>query len=312
MTNANTTDNAAKFAFFYMLSLVALVFMALSTGMIIFQVINKNIMDTLHEGSGQFSSEALKFAISALIISAPVFFAASRSIYRSLFSGALNRESGIRKWLTYFILFIASVVMIGWLIFTINNFLNGELTLKFLLKAVTAIGIAVSVFTFYYYDIRRAEVIDKKDRVISVYFYGTLAIIIAAFVSALFVVESPTITRNRKLDNAILDSFNQIDQAISEYYRENSRLPEDLNVLREEYPYITDEDIRDKETGAFEFNIKGDRAYELCAVFRTSNTDESGSYEWYKERWPHEAGEQCLKQKVLYLEEEKAIPLPIR
>src|SRR3989339_45567 len=264
MTNANTTDNAAKFAFFYMLSLVALVFMALSTGMIIFQVINKNIMDTLHEGSGQFSSEALKFAISALIISAPVFFAASRSIYRSLFSGALNRESGIRKWLTYFILFIASVVMIGWLIFTINNFLNGELTLKFLLKAVTAIGIAVSVFTFYYYDIRRPEVIDKKDRV------------------------------------------------ISEYYRENSRLPEDLNVLREEYPYITDEDIRDKETGAFEFNIKGDRAYELCAVFRTSNTDESGSYEWYKERWPHEAGEQCLKQKVLYLEEAKAIPLPIR
>src|SRR3989339_179145 len=249
MTNANTTDNAAKFAFFYMLSLVALVFMALSTGMIIFQVINKNIMDTLHEGSGQFSPEALKFAISALIISAPVFFAASRSIYRSLFSGALNRESGIRKWLTYFILFIASVVMIGWLIFTINNFLNGELTLKFLLKAVTAIGIAVSVFTFYYYDIRRPEVIDKKDRVISVYFYGTLAIIIAAFVSALFVVESPTITRNRKLDNAILDSFNQIDQAISEYYRENSRLPEDLNVLREEYPYITDEDIRDKATG---------------------------------------------------------------
>ncbi|MFH0892074.1 MAG: DUF5671 domain-containing protein [Candidatus Falkowbacteria bacterium] len=312
MTNANTTDNAAKFAFYYMLSLVALVFMALSTGMIIFQVINKNIVDTLHEGSGRFSSEALKFAISALIISAPVFFAASRGIYRSLFSGALNRESGIRKWLTYFILFIASVVMIGWLIFTINNFLNGELTLKFLLKAVTAIGIAVSVFTFYYYDIRRAEVVDKKDRVISVYFYGTLAIIIAAFVSALFVVESPTVTRNRKLDNAILESFSQIDQAISEYYRENSRLPENLSTLREEYPYITDEDIRDKETGAFELNITGDRAYELCAVFRTSNTDESGSYEWYRERWPHEAGRQCLKQKVLSLEEEKAMPLPIR
>ncbi len=35
-----SNHNSAKYAFFYMLSLVALVFVALSTGMIIFQIIN--------------------------------------------------------------------------------------------------------------------------------------------------------------------------------------------------------------------------------------------------------------------------------
>jgi hypothetical protein len=97
-------SNAAKFAFFYMLSLVALIFMALSTGMIIFQIINKNIPDILNIYQGTFSSETLKFAISALIISAPIFYVCMRQIFANLKSGDLEKDSGIRKWLTYFIL----------------------------------------------------------------------------------------------------------------------------------------------------------------------------------------------------------------
>ena len=138
-------NNSAKFAFFYMLSLVALIFMSLSSGMIIFQIINKNIADVFMSGyryKGNFSSDQLKFAISALLISAPIFYFSIKQIYKNLFSGALDKNSAIRKWLTYFILFISSVVMIGWLIAIVNSFLDGELTSKFILKALTAIFIA--------------------------------------------------------------------------------------------------------------------------------------------------------------------------
>lgn len=300
MTNENAANNAAKYAFFYMLSLVALIFTALSAGMIIFQLINKSIEDVLLSGGGQFSPETLKFAISALVIATPIFYITSHQIQKSLVSGALDRESGIRKWLTYFILFIASVVMLGWLISTINSFLDGELTLKFFLKALTAIGIAAAVFTFYYYDIRRSEIVNKKDRVVSIYFYASLVFIIAVFTASLFIVESPRETRSRKLDNAVLESFNQIDQAINEYYRENKKMPENLDILKEEYPYISDDNLKDPETEkVFELKITGDRSYELCAVFRTANNENNGSYdEWYKEMWPHAVGEQCLKKKV--------------
>ena len=64
----------AKFAFYYLLSLVALIFMALSTGMIIFQIINKCIVDVLEINPGMYDSGILKFAISAIIIAAPIFF----------------------------------------------------------------------------------------------------------------------------------------------------------------------------------------------------------------------------------------------
>ena len=68
-----------------MLSLVALVFMAVATGMIVFQIINKAIIDIINEYSGRYSSEALKFGISALIISAPIFYLTIRQINKNLF-----------------------------------------------------------------------------------------------------------------------------------------------------------------------------------------------------------------------------------
>ncbi|MDP2736291.1 MAG: DUF5671 domain-containing protein, partial [bacterium] len=129
----------AKFAFFYMLSLVALVFTSLSTGMIIFQIINKLIVDDLSLAPGGFSQDALRFAISAIIIAAPIYFILMRLINKNLLSGQMEKESGIRKWLTYFILLVSAVVMIGWFIATIGSFLNGEFTIKFILKSLTSI-----------------------------------------------------------------------------------------------------------------------------------------------------------------------------
>ena len=122
--------------------------------------------------------------------------------------------------------------MLGWLIATLNSFLDGELTTKFLLKAITAIGIAAAVFTFYYYDIKREKTKGKKDNFVRGYFIGTLIVVIATFIGSLFIVESPTDTRNRKLDNATLENFTSISNAIETYYLENEALPENLEVIK--------------------------------------------------------------------------------
>lgn len=310
----NTTNQAAKYAFFYMLSLVALIFMALSTGMIIFQIINKSLIDVLEQFRGRFSPDQLKFAISALIIATPIYFITMRQIYKSLVSGALAKDAGVRRWLTYFILFVSSVVMLGWLIATINSFLDGELTTKFILKSITAIGIAASIFTFYLYDIRREEVKGKKDKTISLYFYGSLAVIIAVFTVSLFFVESPTETRNRKFDNAILNKFSQIDSAISDYYFDNKTMPESLGVLEQEFNYISEEDLVDPATREqFKYQVLEEKKYELCATFRTSSKDdETMRDEYLKERWPHEAGEQCIAQRVIDIAAKEGIrPVPV-
>ena len=297
------TNNAAKFAFFYMLSLVALIFMALSTGMIIFQIINKKIVDLAYNFPGMFDSGVMKFAISAIIIAAPIYYITTWQINKNLQSGELDRDSGIRKWLTYFILFASSVVMLGWLIATVYSFLDGELTTKFILKSLTAMSIAVIVFSYYFYDIKREKVEGVKDDVVRYYFIGTLALVIFSIVSAFFFVESPMETRARKQDNAILEKFDRIDNAVNTYYAENRSMPVNLEELVDagiSKGFLQTEGIQDPLTKEkFIYNLTSSSAYQLCATFKISNKDiREVSYNYFKDRWPHDAGYQCLTQKV--------------
>jgi hypothetical protein len=297
------SNNSAKFAFFYMLSLVALIFMALSAGIIVFQIINKNIIDALQVFRGRYSSDALKFAISAIIISAPIYYLTVTQINKNLFKGLLDKDSGVRKWLTYFILFVSSVVMLGWLIATIYNFLDGELTVKFVLKALTAIAISTAIFTYYLYDIKRDNVVGVKDKVARAYFYGSLFVVIVVLVSAFIFVESPRETRNIKHDQGVINKFNQIDGAINTYYRDNKKLPESLDeLMTADTYYLIERDIEDPATKKrFEYKRVDETTYELCAVFMTASKDyeENGDYRYYYDkRWRHEAGYQCLRQKV--------------
>ncbi len=78
-------SNSPKYAFFYLLSLVSLGFMAVSVGMIIFQIINKNIPDLLASAAVCYEAEALRFAIASIVISAPIYYISSFQINKSLF-----------------------------------------------------------------------------------------------------------------------------------------------------------------------------------------------------------------------------------
>lgn len=297
----NSKTNSAKFAFYYMLSLVALTFMSLGTGMVIFQVINKYVVDQLVEYQTRFNPDILKYAISMLVVAAPIFYAVMRQIFKNLFTGQLDKESGVRRWLVYFILFVSAVIVLGTLVNILNNFLNGELTLKFILKALTVGGIAAIVFSFYLYDIRRVELLNKRDSFITIYFYGSLAIITAALIFSLFVIESPTTTRNRKLDNVIISSFDQIGSTIDSYYSEKKALPVSLDEMRKEYNSLSDNVFVDPVTGAkFDYRTKSQDEYELCATFRLTSEADNQYYSdrTLGQRWPHAVGYQCLSQKA--------------
>ena len=296
-------NNSAKFAFFYILSLIALVFVAISAGMIIFQVINKEILDILNEYSGRYSDNQMRFAISAIVISTPIYYITAKQIYKNLFTGELNKESGIRKWLTYLILLVAIIVMISWLIAILNGFLGGELTAKFILKAVTALVIAGIVFSFYLYDIKRDRVEGYKDKVVGIYFWASLVLIIAIFVTALFNVDSPGLSRNRKIDEQIVNNLQQIDSGVYDYYHNNEKLPATLEELRAEFKYIADDEIVNPvDKVEYEYKVIDEDEYEVCTTFLTSNMDEedfTGRFTTHDKAWWHEEGYQCIKQRVI-------------
>lgn len=308
MEKNNPLDNTPKFAFFYLLSLVALLFMALSTGMVVFQIINKFIPEAAGFHSGSYSSGPLRFAISALVVSIPVFYAVTSRIYKALYSGDLEPDAAIRRWLTYLILLVTSVVMIIWVIMTVNSFLDGELTLKFALKFLTVLIIAGTVFGFYLYDIKRENIRGEKDPVTRIFFWASLIAVLGVFVSGLLVVESPWEARAKRLDQQVLQDLSYLNSQIDRYYKEEEALPADLEQLTESSLYrVSDEDMTDPETGErYEYEVTGEKEYRLCADFRTSGQDEDNYY--LNREWPYEEGYNCFDLEVSPEEEPRAIP----
>jgi len=191
------------------------------------------------------------------------------------------------------------VVMISWLISTLNSFLGGEITTKFILKSVTALFISGFIFSFYLYDIRRDKAVGKKDKVITSYFYVSLALILVVLVAAFMFVDSPVKTRNKKIDQSIVDDFSRLSGAINSYYNYYDHLPENLEQVTMEYDYIDEDYLNNPQTDqAYQYNVLGSKEYELCTDFITSNKDKGALDDFYNQQWLHEAGYQCLKQKI--------------
>lgn len=313
----NKKNNSAKFAFLYLLSLVSLAFVSINVGQIIFQLINKYIVDVLSQNNAAFSSEILKFAIASLVVATPTYYFSNKFIYQSLYKGELDKEAGVRKWLTYLIIFIAFLVMIGSLIALLVNFLNGAITTQIILKCLTTLVISGIVFSFYFYDIRRDKTDGYKDKVLKIYFFSSLLIIIITFIASLFIVESPKLARNRQLDQKIISSFSMISYELNNYYQFYGKLPVDLSVLQKEYPGIAADFLQNPITEeAFKYQIKGDREYELCATFLTDtlvNLQNKDMAYYADPSWPHGIGYQCLSQKVQVLNKD-GVPLeaPVR
>ncbi|PIR93502.1 hypothetical protein COT99_00330 [Candidatus Falkowbacteria bacterium CG10_big_fil_rev_8_21_14_0_10_43_10] len=294
-----TSNNTAKFTFLYLLSLIALGFFAISAGNILFQLINKNIADIVESYNMLYNIQALRFAISAIIVSAPIYFVTVWQINKNLANGLLEKDSGIRKWLTYLILLVSALVIIGDLIAVIYNFLNGELSLKFSLKTLTILAIAGVVFSYYFYDMKREKI--EQDKVVNYYFYLTAVLAIIIFISGIFFVESPAEARQKRLDNEVVNALNAVESAIQEYYMTEEKLPENLDVLIEDIDYIQGKDLQNVVTKKeFEYKITSEREYELCTEFLRSNMEDKDNYSYgYLEgRYRHEAGYDCLKKKV--------------
>ena len=299
----------AKYAFYYLLSFTALIFMALSVGMVCFEIINKLVYDAI--SGGIFSSGTLQFAISALIIATPIYYLISNLIIKGLRKEELDKDSGIRRWLTYFIILVSSLIILGVLISTITNFLSGEMTTQFILKALTVIIIAAAVFSYYFYDIKREDLV-KHDKIVKIFFLASLVLVLAAFIAAWFFVESPKVARAKRLDQVVLNNIDNLESTVNTYYEKNKNLPATLEIIKNNPDFfINEKALKDPETGAMiTYNKKSTTEFEFCATFRLSNKEQDpdqGPYYTVAAGRVHSAGRQCLKGNLYSLNNDKNI-----
>src|SRR5580765_1143483 len=124
--------NLPRDVFLHLFAMVALYWSAISFITLCWQYINYFFPDALNYNYG-FNS-AMRFALASLFIVFPLFLLSSWLLNKIYSKESQVRDSKIRKWLIYLTLFVASLVILGDLVFTVNTFLNGEITPRFILK----------------------------------------------------------------------------------------------------------------------------------------------------------------------------------
>jgi hypothetical protein len=145
---------SAREAFLYLLLFTTLFLAAFNLGQIAFELIEKAFPDP---AGGSFSARALRWSVSYLVVSFPIYLFLALRQEREVRSDPTKRASRVRKWLTYLTLFVAAGFLVGDLVALIFHFLEGELSTRFALKVLVVAVIAGTAFAYYLRDLRQEE-----------------------------------------------------------------------------------------------------------------------------------------------------------
>lgn len=150
-----------KDVFLHLLAIITLYTSTASFLVLIFQYVNILFPDVLELGNGYYALSgaysAIRWSIASLIVVFPVYIITSWFLNKNYTAHPQKRNLRIRKWLIYFTLFAAALIIIGDLVTLVNRLLEGELTIRFILKVIAVFFVAGSVFGYYLWDVRRSK-----------------------------------------------------------------------------------------------------------------------------------------------------------
>lgn len=323
--NNPTEKLSPKHVFLHLFVIIMLYAATINFLTLIFQYINVWVRDYLAEaGYESFSGyyNLIRFALASFIVVFPVFILVSRYLNKSYLKNSAIKDMKIRKWLIYFTLFTAALIIIGDLVKIVFVFLNGEITLRFILKALAVLIVTGIIFRYYLWDI-------KKEKSFTYHKYFVLAIIIlalAGMIAGFFIIGSPQKERLRRFDQQKIGDLSGAQSQIVEYWRTKERLPQNLIDLENKISgYRMPNDPQTKEP--YEYNVKGENSFELCAIFNLDfNLDSEGglkesppilSYSDQNWNWEYKKGKTCFERTIdkelypPYSEEKILTPKPI-
>lgn len=284
--------------FLHLLVIITLYISAGSFIALLFQYINIAFPDVLEGGfRARGAFQAIRWAIAALIVIFPTYVWASWFLNREYAKNPEKRDARIRKWLLYFTLFAAGLIIVGDLVAVIFNFLGGELTARFILKVLAMLFVAGSVFGYYFVDLRK-----NKRKELRYFAYTIIAIVAAAVIASFFIIGSPAEERVRRFDERRISDLQSIQFSIVNFWQRKERLPSSLDELRDDisgFRAPLDPETREP----YEYRIARNLTFELCATFARVSDESRFFPEPPPKRtlsvdWAHKAGRTCFERTI--------------
>lgn len=307
----DTPRNLPRDTFLYLLSLITLIVSAISFGVLLFQYINIYFPDVLERGYsyGGFNSyrNQIRFALATLVVLFPVYAWSARVIRRDILENPEKRELKLRKWLLYFTVFVAGLVIIGDLVGLINNYLLGELTIRFVLKVLSILFIAGSIFYYYFSQLREST--EKRSYRMALWPKVIIGVVAAVVVFGFYLAGSPQSQRLTRFDERRVSDLQIIQGQLISYWQTKHTLPAGLSNLEDDISGFRVP--RDPKTNqSYEYQKEANLKFSLCAAFDTKTTDQDearsaapypyrGKIDPYSpENWEHGVGRQCFTRTI--------------
>lgn len=309
-----------KDVFLQLLLIVTLYLSATHLGALCFQLINRVFPDpALGEVYARESiASAARWAIAMLIVSAPIFFLLTRYLRTEYAAHPEKLAMRTRRWFVAFTLFAAALVTIGDLVAVINQFLQGDLTARFTLKALTILIIAGAVITYERWEFSRVAGAPVPPRILALR-WGAIVVTIAMIVVGFVTVGSPRVARLARIDDQRAAHLSELQWQIVQYWQQRNMLPATLDALRDEITGFVPP--TDPETNApYEYRAVETLSFELCAVFATeSNAPQLRAYRPYVsppgdssfEIWKHGEGQTCFRRTIDPAKYRLPSPIPV-
>lgn len=295
--------------FFLQISVVVTLYAsAVSFLAFIFNVIDTVLPDRQDYFFDPYSG-GLRIAVSTLIVVFPLFIYLSRKLRQSMVETPSKREIWVRRWLTYFTLFISGIAISVDLITLINSFLGGEITSRFILKVVAVLIVAGAIFFYYIADLRGKFFENPSLSKTASWIVGV--VVFVAVVSGFFLIGSPVSQRQLRDDAQRVNDLSSLQYQVLNHYQTTGTLPAQLGILNDSLSgYMVP---NDPETGAaYEYAIKSvsttSLAFDLCATFvkesaALGNRKEtpaiySHDYGFGGSSWQHSVGRTCFARII--------------
>jgi len=243
---------------------------------LLFSIINLILPDAVENYyQVESNSSGVRLGIAMLIVFFPTYLILTRKINVIRRHEDNTTYLGLTKWLMYLSLLIGGGVILGDLVALILTFLEGELTMRFLLKAAVLFLVVGGAFYYYLQDARGFWL--SREKASKGYALGMTIVVGLSLITGFFYSETPAYIREVRLDEEQITNLQDIQFKIENFLEINgtSSLPATLEEFYNYFPVPAAPE--DREAYSYEITSTG---FKLCATFSSDSTDNSGmSYE---------------------------------
>lgn len=284
----------------FVLQLGSLISLYLTLGFLLsllFGIINLRFPDAT-EGYWALESatSTVRLGIAMVLVFFPTYLILTRLV-NTLRRKEMNGSYLIlTKWLVYLSLLIGGGILLGDLVVVIMTFLEGEVTQRFIYKALAVLVIVGTALHYYILDARGYWLTNERSS--KMYGYGAIALVAISLTIAFAHIETPAEVREMKLDEKQVFDLQAIQWRLQDYLTTSSTTPTTLADLYKDFD--VPKAPEDRPDYVYEVT---DTGFRLCATFSHDSVNLNPEFAPTRDmsmpiknpdNWSYKAGKYCF------------------